>query len=138
MFVAIAGVAAIVFTAFSILFQFLDFLKTKHRRWFAGLAIATSFLALFGQWYDRRQSNKLRAELDSIGVDQTEWFQVIKPAEKFKCVLLYQPLSNSVSVLINGLKEPPDVYSVSDKDVWVTAPFRSPPDDITIIYRHSR
>jgi hypothetical protein len=134
----IAGIAAITFTAVSILFQLLDFLKVKHRRWFAGLAIACSFLALFGQWYDHRESTEVRVELDSIGVEQTEWFQVPEMAGNFKCELSHPPLSNSVSVLINGLKEPPDVYSIGDKSVTVLGPFGVPPNAINITYRHKR
>jgi hypothetical protein len=65
-----------------------------------------------------------------------EWFQA-RDANEETFTLRKQPLSGSVEVLINGLEEPADVFSVREKDVTVLTRLNKT-DVVTIKYRDVR
>ena|ERR1019366_2941073 len=62
-----------------------------------------------------------------------EWFQA-RDANEETFTLRKQPLSGSVEVLINGLEEPADIFSVREKDVIVSTKLNKT-DKVTIKYR---
>ncbi len=64
-----------------------------------------------------------------------QWFQA-RDADEETFTLPQQPLSGSVEVLINGLEEPPDIFSVHEKNVTVSTKLTKT-DVVTIKYRRS-
>lgn len=65
-----------------------------------------------------------------------EWFQA-RDANEETFTLRQQPFSGSVEVLINGLEEPADIFSVHGKNVTVSTKLNNT-DVVTIKYRENR
>jgi hypothetical protein len=90
------------------------------------VAMLAFALALFGEYGSYRYEE----------FPEVQWFQSTD-ADKVTFILSNAPISGSEEVLINGLIEPPDVYTVHGKGVTILTSL-SRTDQITIKYRHRR
>ncbi len=95
--------------------------------------------ALFGEYcsyrFDDLQQTRLEARVNAQGIPATEWFQA-QDANQETFTLRQRPLPGSVEVLINGLEEPSDIFSVQEKNVTVSTKLNNT-DAVTIKYRKS-
>lgn len=97
-------------------------------------------LALMGEYgsyrFDNIQQARLEAKVNAQGIPGAEWFQA-RDAQEQTFTLRQQPLAPSVEVLINGLEEPADVFSVHGKNITVSTRLNNT-DVVTIKYREVR
>ena len=97
-------------------------------------------LALIGEYgsyrYDSKQEAQLEATIDAQGIPETKWFMA-KDADEQTLTIPDDPLAGSVEVLINGLIEPGDVYSVNGRSITVLTKMNHT-DQVTIKYRRHR
>lgn len=93
--------------------------------------------ALFGEYlsyrYDSAEQVKMQSAIDAAGIPETKWFMA-KDAEQQDFEIPELPIEQKVDVLINGLIEPDDVYSLHGRIVTVMTPLKHT-DQITIKYR---
>ncbi|HEV7553137.1 MAG TPA: hypothetical protein VGP65_15725 [Candidatus Angelobacter sp.] len=78
----------------------------------------------------------MEAAIDAQGVPETKWFMA-RDAEQQDFEIPDSPLEGKVDVLINGLIEPGDVYSLNARIVPVATKLNHT-DQITIKYRRHR
>jgi len=90
------------------------------------VAISAFALALCGEYGSYRYEE----------FPEVQWFQATD-TNKETVVLSDIPISGSEEILINGLIEPPDIYTVHGKAVTILTSL-SRTDQITIKYRHRR
>jgi len=104
------------------------------------LAACVFALALCGEYgsyrYDNFRESQLQATIDAQGFPEVQWFQATDGnVQTF--TTSHVPLPGSVEVLINGLIEPGDIYSVNGSAVTLSTQL-SRTDQITIKYRRRR
>ena len=103
----------------------------------AAFAFGLALLGEYGSYrFDNIQQTRLEAKVNAQGIPVAEWFQA-RDAEEETFTLRQQPLGGSVEVLINGLEEPADIFSVHEKNVTVSTKLNNT-DVVTIKYRESR
>jgi hypothetical protein len=103
----------------------------------AAFAFGLALLGEYGSYkFDTLQQTQLEAKVNAQGIPAAEWFQA-RDANEETFTLRRQPVSGSVEVLINGLEEPADVFSVHGKDVTVSTKVDKT-DVVTIKYRAVR
>lgn len=95
-------------------------------------------LALSGEFATYR-NDKIRdaawqAQLDAAGTPEKETFPA-RDEDDQKFTLKFEPLFGSVELLINGLDEPTDIYSVHGREVTLSTKVNRS-DTVTIKYRH--
>ncbi|MGC2421744.1 MAG: hypothetical protein WA405_08860 [Candidatus Acidiferrales bacterium] len=89
------------------------------------------FLALNGEYLSYRYD-----DFRDPGVPAKEWFETNKAGnEVFK--ISDDPIPGSVDVLVNGLDEPTDTFSVRGRTVALLFKIE-PSDSVTIKYRYKR
>jgi hypothetical protein len=102
----------------------------------AAFAFGFALLGEYGSYrFDSLQLAQLEAKVNAQGIPVVEWFQAQDVNEE-AFTLRQPPLPGSVEVLINGLTEPADVFSVHEKSVTVSTKLSSH-DAVTIKYRQS-
>jgi len=93
--------------------------------------------ALLGEYcsyrYDEINQARLEETVRAQGVPAVEWFKA-RDAKEQTFTIGQTPVAGSVEVLINGLEEPADVFSVDKKVVTVSTDL-SHTDVVTIKYR---
>jgi hypothetical protein len=101
------------------------------------LAMCFFAFALIGEgvtfWADRKQQARLEAEINAQGVPAIEWFHA-KDTDTEIFTLSSDPIAGSVELLINGLIEPNDIYTVSGRSVTLSTPLTHS-DEVIIRYR---
>ena len=129
-------IVTLMFSGLVIVFNFLGLPKAHPKRSFIILALCSSAIAFGGQVATSRTSQRMRVAVDSIGIATTQWFQVNDDAGTQKFTISHRPIAGSVDVLLNGLSEPPETYSVQGSDIFVTA-MQQRSDSIAIKYRYT-
>lgn len=109
----------------------------RHKKMLNIVAACLFGIALIGEYvsyrYDRASEAELQTAVKAEGVLETKWFMA-KDAEQQSFHIPDDPLDGKVDVLINGLIEPPDVYSVNGRTVTVQTKMNST-DQVTLRYR---
>ncbi len=104
------------------------------------LAVLGFVLALSGEYasyrYDEIRQSELEAEIRAQGIPEVEWFQA-QTANKQTFTIKSEALPGSVEVLINGLIEPADIYTVSGEGITLHTELGST-DVVIIKYRRTR
>lgn len=97
-------------------------------------------LALLGEYgsyrYESAKEAEMEAAINAQGVPEIEWFPATEANQK-SFAIKREPIAGSVEVLINGLIEPSDIYSVQGRTVTVSAKLTGT-DQVIIKYRHPR
>jgi hypothetical protein len=97
-------------------------------------------LALSGEYvsyrYDSAKEAEIAAAIDAQGIPETKWFMA-KDAEQQDFEIPDAPLEGKVDVLINGLMEPGDVYSLHGRILTVATKMNHT-DQVIVRYRRHR
>lgn len=111
---------------------------SEKKRLLNGIAVVGFACALLGEYagyhYDNVREAQMEAKIDAQGIPTTKWFQP-RDGDVQTFTIPDEPLTGSMAVLVNGLEEPPDVYSVKGKNVTVSMTL-SHTDSVMIRYRH--
>lgn len=103
----------------------------------AAFAFGLALLGEYGSYrFDNIQQARLEATVNAQGTPVSEWFPA-RDADEETFALRQQPLAGSVEVLINGLEEPADIFSVHGTNVTVSTKLNET-DVVTIKYRGNR
>jgi hypothetical protein len=120
--------------------EYLIQLWPQRKKLLNAVAICCFALALIGEYasyrYDSAKEAELEATVNAQGVPDIDWFQATDANEQ-KFTIAKEPIADSVEVLINGLIESGDIYTVHGKTVTVSAKMNHT-DQVTIKYRHPR
>jgi hypothetical protein len=110
----------------------------EKKRLLNSIAVLGFACALLGEYagyhYDSVREAEMEAKIDAQGIPTTKWFQP-RDGDVQTFTIPDEPLTGSMAVLVNGLEEPPSMYSVKGRDVTVSMTL-SHTDSIMIKYRH--
>jgi hypothetical protein len=118
---AILKIGTLICWAVGIGSEYLAQKYSNKKRLFTLVAVFGFAFALLGEYvsyrYDANRESRIEARINAQGVPEVRWFQASDQQGSQTFSVPDDPFPGSVSVLVNGLEEPPGEYSVQGRNV---------------------